>query len=82
MRFIDGEDLPGRGAMVAEAGNSVALQGRLGSHVLLNSVEAMHGLGGAEGVSDVDGALVRIDRPCGYADEAVRHRGGGGRRVR
>ena len=48
--------------MVAPAGNGVALQRRLRAHVLLEGIEAVQGVAGADLVQNVAGVLVDLHR--------------------
>jgi len=58
-------------AMVAPTGDGVALQGRLGADVLLEGIEAVQGVAGAELMQHVAGVLVDLNRARGEADQIV-----------
>ena len=85
--FAEGGDLAVGVAMIAPAGDCVALQGGFGADILLEGVEAMEGIVGAEGVRQVHGSLVDLHGTGGERHVVVAavgqwneggERGGGG----
>ena len=60
--LAEGADLAMRGAMIAPAGNGVALQCRLCADVFLEGIKAVQGVAGADLLQDVAGVLVDLHR--------------------
>ena len=68
MHVLQRADLAMRGAVVAPAGKRVALQRRLGAHILLEGVEAVQRIIRAKLLQHVSGVLVDLHRAGSEGD--------------